>query len=89
MCIILEKHMKSLCEMLSSLAMFTKKFTLQTVQIVMNLIINDNTSSMILENMLSSFEQSAVINSLFIKQMLTSHSHLNNHDNDFSKKIIA
>ena len=45
----------------------TKKFTLQTVQIIMNLITDNNAFLMILENILFFFEQSVVINFLFIK----------------------
>ena len=59
----------------------------QTAQIIMNLISDDNAHSMILESMLSSLKQQAVINLLSNKQMLTLCSHLDNLNNDFSKKI--
>ena len=64
-----------------------KSMQSQTAQIVMNLIFNDNMHSMILEDTLSLLKQQAVVNSLSNKQMLTLHSHFNNHDDNFSKRI--
>src|SRR5205085_7882472 len=66
----------------------TEEFTQsQIVQIVMNLIFNDNVHSMILKSILFSSEQQAVINSLSNKQTLTLHSHFNDHDDNFLKRI--
>ena len=45
----------------------TEKSMLHIAQIVMNLIINDNKSLMILESTLSLFEQSVVVNFLSIE----------------------
>ena len=59
----------------------------QTVQIVVNLIFNNNMHSMTLESILFSLKQQAVVNSSSNEQTLTLHSHFNNHDNNFSKKI--
>ena len=59
----------------------------QTAQIVINLISDDNISSMILENMLSLLKQQAVVNSLLNEQTLTLCSYFNNHDNNFLKRI--
>src|SRR5436190_16182010 len=72
----------------SSLHHSIKKFTqLQIVQIVVNLISDDNMHSMILEDTLFLLKQQAVVNSLSNKQILTLHSHFDDHDNNFSKKI--
>ena len=59
----------------------------QTAQIVVNLIFNDNMHSMILESILSSLRQQAVVNFLLNKQMLILYSHFDDHDNNFSKRI--
>ena len=59
----------------------------QTAQIVVNLISDDNMHSMILESILSSLKQQVVVNSSSNKQTLTLHSHFNDHDNNFLKRI--
>src|SRR5947207_15125141 len=64
-----------------------KSTQLQTVQIVINLIFNDNMHLMILENTLSLLRQQAVVNSSSNKQTLILCSYFNNHDNDFLKRI--
>src|SRR5437773_11107268 len=64
-----------------------KSIQSQTVQIIMNLIFNDNMHSMILESILSSLRQQAVVNFLLNKQMLILYSHFDDHDNNFSKRI--
>src|SRR5436190_23849868 len=64
-----------------------KSIQSQTVQIIINLIFNDNMYSMILESTLFSLKQQAVVNSLSNKQTLILHSHFDNHNDDFSKKI--
>ena len=64
-----------------------KSMQSQIAQIVMNLIFNDNVHLMILKSTLSLLKQQVVVNSSSNKQMLTLHSHFDNHDNDFLKKI--
>ena len=59
----------------------------QTVQIVVNLISDDNIFLIILESMLFLLKQQAVINSLSNESMLIFHSHTDDFNNDFSKKI--
>ena len=64
-----------------------KSIQLQTVQIVVNLIFDDNMHLMILESILSLLKQQAVVNSLSNEQTLTLCSCFDNYDNNFSKKI--
>ena len=64
-----------------------KSIQLQTVQIVVNLIFDDNMHLMILESILSLLKQQAVVNSLSNKQTLILYSCFNNYDDDFLKKI--
>ena len=72
----------------SSLHYDTEKSTQsQIIQIVVNLIFDNNVHSMILKSILFSSEQQAVINSLSNKQTLTLHSHFNDHDDNFLKRI--
>ena len=72
----------------SSLHHNIKKFMQsQIVQIIMNLISDDNMHSIILENILFLLKQQAVVNSSSNKQMLTLHSHFDDHDDNFLKKI--
>ena len=66
----------------------TEKFMqLQTVQIIMNLISDNNVHSMTLESILFSLRQQAVVNFLLNEQTLILCSHFDNHDDNFSKKI--
>ena len=64
-----------------------KSMQSQTAQIVMNLIFNDNMHLITLENTLFLLRQQVVVNFLLNEQTLILHSHFNNHDNDFLKKI--
>ena len=59
----------------------------QTAQIVMNLIFNDNMYSIILKSTLFLLRQQVIVNSSLNEQMLTLHSHFDDHDDDFLKKI--
>ena len=64
-----------------------KSTQLQTAQIVINLIFDDNMHSIILKSILSLLRQQAVVNSLSNKQMLILCSYFDDHNNDFLKKI--